>query len=88
VWGFIVVRWAVGAGGWMMRTFNSGVSWAQEGAGQTLNALRGIHIPQAAHVWLVGDANTVMRSYTDGRKWGVTVTTTYCCRRLQSQLPV
>eukprot|EP00959_Pyramimonas_sp_CCMP1952_P456679 9473566-Pyramimonas_sp.AAC.3 len=63
--------WAVGADGWIMRTFDAGLGWSQEGAGQTSVTLRGLNIPNLTapeELWLAGDDNTVLRTYNDGRK--------------------
>jgi photosystem II stability/assembly factor-like uncharacterized protein len=59
--------WAVGAGGVVRRTSNSGTDWIHDSSGTT--ALWGVHFVDANLGWAVGDTGTILTSTNSGDTW-------------------
>ncbi len=60
--------WAVGAGGTIVTTLNSGSSWAAESSGSNQD-LHGVAFADALHGWAVGAGGTILATSDGGATW-------------------
>jgi photosystem II stability/assembly factor-like uncharacterized protein len=64
-----LVGWAVGAGGTILRTGNSGVSWTPQGVGQTAETLNDVWFTDPLNGFAVGDFGVVLKTIDGGNTW-------------------